>query len=148
MEGEVLAISIREVRNGKRKAIEEAYLSPTEGLKEEAASRPTGEISMISQATYDQMNDMGVDFLYGDFGENIRVGGLMVGRLPIGTQIKIGQAVLEIVKNADYSPGQYVTVRGYAGDLSLLPDRSQARVVIGGQIKIGDDVKVLQKSLA
>lgn len=143
----MLAISITETGSRKRKAIEEAYLSPTLGIKEETASQPVGEISMISQATYDQMNDMGVDFLYGDFGENIRVGGLMVGRLPIGTQIKMGQAVLEIIQNADYSTGQYVTVRGYAGDLSLLPDRSQARVVIGGPIKIGDEVKVLQKSL-
>ncbi|MGI6422909.1 MAG: MOSC domain-containing protein [Syntrophomonadaceae bacterium] len=147
MEGEVLAISITEAPGRKRKAVEEAYLDPIQGIKEEAASRPGGEISMISQATYEQMNDMGVDFLYGDFGENIRVGGLMIGRLPIGTQIKIGQAVLEITRNADYSPGQYVTVRGYAGDLSLLPDRSQARVVIGGTVKIGDEVKVLQKSL-
>jgi molybdenum storage protein len=130
LEGEVLAISITEAPGRKRKAVEEAYLDPIQGIKEEAASRPGGEISMISQATYEQMNDMGVDFLYGDFGENIRVGGLMIGRLPIGTQIKIGQAVLEITRNADYSPGQYVTVRGYAGDLSLLPDRSQARVVL------------------
>jgi hypothetical protein len=38
----------------------------------------------------------------------------MIGRLPIGTQIKIGQAGVEITRNADYSPGQYVTVRGYA----------------------------------
>ncbi len=143
----MLAISITEAGSRKRKVIEEADLDPTQGIKEEAASRPGGEISMISQATYDQMNDMGVDFLYGDFGENIRVEGLMIGRLPIGTQIKIGQAVLEIIRNEDYSPGQYVSVRGYAGDLSLLPDRSQARVVIGGPIKIGDVVKVLQKSL-
>lgn len=64
-----------------------------------------------------------------------------MGNLPIATNPPSNS------RTCTSCPGQYVTVRGYAGDLSLLPDRSQARVVIGGTVKIGDEVKVLQKSL-
>ncbi len=149
MEGEVLAINITEKSSGEKRSIEEAYLRPGQGITEDAASSQySGKISMLSQSTYDQMREMGVNFYYGDFGENIRVGGMVVGRLPVGTQIKIGEAVLEVLGKYDDFSDQYVTVRGYAGDITLLPDRVHVKVVIAGKIKAGDKIRVLQEFLS
>ncbi len=148
MEGEVLAINITEKNSGEKRSIEEVCLQPGHGIPDDAASSQNGgPISMLSQSTYEQMREMGVNFYYGDLGENIRVGGMAVGRLPVGTQVKIGEAVLEVLGKYEFS-SQYVTVRGYAGDITLLPDKVQAKVVIGGKIKTGDGIKVLQESLS
>ncbi len=149
MQGQILAINVIEKNSGQRRSVEEAYLSPGQGIKgDDASGQNSGEISVISQSTYKQMQEMGVDFYYGDFSENIRVDGLRVGSLPVGTQMQIGEAVLEILENDKNFSRQYVTVRGYAGDLTILPDKVHASVVIGGEIKLGDRIQVLQEFLA
>ncbi|KUG02482.1 mosc domain protein [hydrocarbon metagenome] len=148
MEGKILAINITEKNSGKRRSVEEAVLSPGQGIGgDDASGQNNGEISMISQSTYEQMREMGVDFFYGDFGENLRVDGLTVGRLPVGSQVKIGEAVLEVLENDNNFFNHYVTVRGYAGELTILPDKIHASVVIGGNIKADDKIRVLQESL-
>lgn len=149
MEGKILGINITEKGQGGKNLVEEAHLRLGQGFTANAAAgQDNGGISIISQSTYEQMREMGVDFYYGDFGENIRVDGMVIGRLPIGTQIKIGEAVVEVLEKDEKYSDRYVTVRGYAGDLSILPDKIHAQVVIAGRIEAGDKVQVLHESLS
>lgn len=149
MEGKILGINIAENGKGRKWPLEEADLRPGQGFTADAASgQNNGGISIISQSTYEKMREMGVKFFYGDFGENIRVGGMVMGRLPIGTQIKMGEAVVEVLEKDEKYSARYVTVRGYAGDLTILLDKIHAQVVIAGKIKAGDKVQVLHESLS
>ncbi len=149
MEGQVLAVNITEANTGKRRSVEEVHLEPGRGVVEDAHPGPNnGGISILSQSTYEQMREMGVDFYYGDFGENIRVDRMIVGRLPVGTQVQIGDAVVEVLENQDSLLSHYQTVRGYAGDMTLLPDKIQVQVVIAGKVSTGDKIQVLHESLS
>ena len=75
--------------------------------------------------------------------ENITTRGVALHSLSIGTRLRVGNAVLEITKDCapcefinDIRPGLREKMEGHRGML--------ARVIDGGELKVGDTVEVVQ----
>jgi MOSC domain-containing protein YiiM len=79
--------------------------------------------------------------------ENVTVEGLGVNSLPVGTQVFLGDVVLEITKEAgpcsrmeEIRPGLQAELEGCRGAL--------ARVVVPGTVRVGDPAHVEQLEVA
>ena len=83
----------------------------------------------------------------GMLGENIIVDGIGLMALPIGTQIKVGEALLELteVRNPCYQldeihPGLQNAVQNKIGGQVYLNAGMMARILSGGWVRPGDPV--------
>jgi cyclic pyranopterin phosphate synthase len=56
------------------------------------------QISLLDQSSVDQLIAKGLELKPGDFAENITTSGLKLQTLPVGTRLRIGQAVIEITQ--------------------------------------------------
>ena len=82
-----------------------------------------------------------LDLHMGEVRENITTRGIDLMKLPIGTRLSIGQAVLELAVECEpcnlmdeLRPGLRETLKGQRGML--------ARVTRGGKLSVGDEIRV------
>jgi MOSC domain-containing protein YiiM len=94
------------------------------------------QVLIIERETLDEF-----DLPLGDVRENIVVEGLPLAGIPIGTQVRMGEALLEVTRDCapcrfieDKRPGLRAALRGRRGTLF--------RVVAGGLIRLGDAVEL------
>jgi MOSC domain-containing protein YiiM len=145
MIGEVLAVNISEKRGEKKKPVNEATLRAGRGIEEDAhAGDWHRQVSLLSLSSFDKMRSLGADVKYGDFAENISVGGIDVVTLPIGTKIRIGEALLEVTQIGKTCHDQGCAIRKQVGTCVMPTEGIFAKVLESGKIKTGDRVEVLE----
>jgi MOSC domain-containing protein YiiM len=107
---------------------------------------PDRQLNIMSYETLTNLRGRGFYTEPGQMGEQIVIHQLDVDNLPPGTRVQIGgSAVIEIVKQrtgcAKFERLQKRPRTQAAGQLGVI-----ARVISGGQIRVGDPVKVLQQA--
>jgi Uncharacterized protein conserved in bacteria len=79
----------------------------------------------------------------GKFAENITTEGITLYKLPIGTKLKIGEALLEVSQIGKECHGG-CEIRNTVGSCIMPKEGIFAKVIKGGKIKAGDEI-VLSK---
>jgi MOSC domain-containing protein YiiM len=107
---------------------------------------PDRNLNIMSYETLTNLRGRGFYTEPGQMGEQIVIHQLDVDNLPPGARVQIGtQAVIEVVKQRTgcdkFERLQKRSRTQAAGCLGVM-----ARVVVGGQIRVGDPVKVLQQA--
>jgi MOSC domain-containing protein YiiM len=107
---------------------------------------PDRQLNIMSYETLTNLRGRGFYTEPGQMGEQIVIHQLDVDNLPPGTRVQIGgSAVIEVVKQrtgcAKFERLQKRPRTEAAGQLGVI-----ARVIAGGQIRVGDPVKVLQQA--
>jgi MOSC domain-containing protein YiiM len=83
------------------------------------------------------MRGRGIEIKAGDFAENITVSGVRLASLPIGTQIRLGTALLEVTKiGKECHHG--CEIRRMVGDCVMPRAGIFARVIEEGSVGDGD----------
>ncbi len=144
MIGEVLAVNISEKRGEKKKTVEEINLRVGHGIEEDAhAGDWHRQVSLLSLSSFEKMRKLGADVIYGDFAENISVAGIDVFRLPVGTQIQVGEARLEVTQIGKTCHDMGCAIKKQVGTCVMPHEGIFTRVLESGRIKPGDAVKVV-----
>jgi MOSC domain-containing protein YiiM len=107
---------------------------------------PDRQLNIMSYETLTNLRGRGFYTEPGQMGEQIVIHQLDVDNLPPGTRVQIGgSAVIEVVKQRTgcekFERLQKRPRTQAAGQLGVI-----ARVISGGQIRVGDPVKVLQQA--
>lgn len=100
-------------------------------------------ILIASTQSYDIVREQGIDIDYGDLGENILID-FSLSLLKVGTQLKIGEVVLEITQNCTIC--NHLSKIDKRVPALLKTDRGIfAKVVSSGMIKKDYDIECLKE---
>jgi MOSC domain-containing protein YiiM len=107
------------------------------------------QVLLIDTTILADLADQGIDLQPGWMGENIIVEGISVMTLPLGTQLEIGAAVLEIteVRNPCYQldemhPGLLKAVETSGPGPDPRNAGMLARIIVGGWVKPDDQMNI------
>ncbi|WP_054696003.1 MOSC domain-containing protein [Syntrophomonas palmitatica] len=141
LQGEVLAVNISEKRGIKKHDIGEAFLKADYGIDLDAHSGSWHrQVSLLSLSSFEKMRNMGADVNYGDFAENIAVGGMDVVNLPVGTKLRLGEALLEVTQIGKECHNHACAIKKQVGSCVMPVEGIFARVLESGRVKTGDAV--------
>ena len=143
--GSIVAVCASQRRMDPKRDIGEGYLREGHGLEGDAhAGLSEREISLLALESIARANsEYGIKAGPGDFAENLTTQGIDLLALPLGTRLRAGEAVLEVVQIGK-SPHLAHTY-SFQG-LSLLPTEGIfCRVVKSGWVRKGDEIVVIER---
>lgn len=146
MKGVVVSVNVSQKKGVRKTRVEKAKAIKNFGLEGDAhAGKWHRQISLLANESIKKMEDFGLKLNPGDFAENITTEGLDLLSLPIGKRLKIGKALLEVTqKGKECHIG--CEIRNIVGDCIMPREGIFARVLEEGEIKIGDEIEVLNES--
>lgn len=142
MSGKILSINISEEKGQRKKAVASAMVRPDHGIENDAhAGEWHRQISLLAQESIDKMIAKGLDVGAGDFAENITTQGIDLVSLPIGTKLKLGDALTEVTQIGKECHNR-CAIYHQAGDCVMPREGIFVKVITPAEIKPGDIVEV------
>jgi MOSC domain-containing protein YiiM len=144
MQGKIIAVCTSEHKGQRKKNVGSARLLVGLGLEGDAhAGFAHRQVSLLAMESIEKMRQKGLDVNPGDFAENLTTTGLVLPALPVGTRLRIGDAVLE-VSQIGKECHQKCAIYYQAGDCVMPKEGIFAIVVSGDTVSVGDTLEVLQ----
>lgn len=140
----IAAICISEVRGIQKHEIPEAFLRADHGIEGDAhAGNWHRQVSLLSAESVEGLQKK-IDFKLkpGDFAENILVEGMAVYTLPVGTRLRIGEALCEVTQIGKECHAD-CAIRKAAGDCVMPREGIFVKVIESGRIMKGDSIDVV-----
>ncbi len=141
----VLSINISEKKGTPKTKIPAGVLIEDFGFEGDAhAGKWHRQVSLLAKESIAKAEGMRTDGLcHGLFAENITTEGITLHTLPVGTRLQIGdEAVIEISQiGKECHDG--CAIRQLVGQCIMPREGVFARVITGGTVKEGDDIRVL-----
>lgn len=143
MEGVVIAVSVSERKGTRKSNVDQVRLEEDHGLSGDAHAGPGHrQVSLLALESVEKMRKKGLDVAPGDFAENITTEGIDLVRLPLGSQLRIGEEVLLILTQIGKECHNPCAIYYQAGECVMPIEGIFARVARGGTIRPGDRVKI------
>lgn len=140
----VTAINISEKKGVPKTTIDMGEFIEDFGLKGDAhAGNWHRQVSLLGQESIDKVTALGVKGLCtGKFAENLTTEGIELYTLPIGTRLDINGVILEVTQIGKECH-QKCAIFKLVGDCVMPKEGIFARVIKGGIIRKGDEIKVI-----
>lgn len=143
MKGIVRAVCISERKGTAKHTVQRCLLRTNHGLDGDAhAGNWHRQVSLLSQEKINAFNAAGGAVNDGAFGENLVVEGLDLARLPLGSQLRIGTALLEVTQIGKECH-QHCEIFHRVGDCIMPREGIFAKVLAEGEVAAGDGIEVL-----
>jgi MOSC domain-containing protein YiiM len=101
------------------------------------------QVSLLAVESIDKMRLMGLDVGPGDFGENLTTRGLDLVSLPVGTRLEVGEETLLEITQIGKECHDRCAIYYQAGDCVMPKEGVFARVLNGGMIEVGDEIRIV-----
>ncbi len=143
--GRIEAICISE-RKGERKIPVESAIARAEyGIESDAhAGQWHRQVSLLAAEDIQTVRDNLPDVGPGDFAENIILSGLDLASLGLGSQLRLGCKTVLSITQIGKVCSTPCRIYHLTGDCIMPRLGLFARVLKGGEIRVGDDVEVLE----
>ena len=140
----IAAICISEIRGIQKHEIPEAYLRADHGIEGDAhAGSWHRQVSLLSIDSVAKLQEkLDFELKHGAFAENILVEGMAVHTLPVGTRLRIGEALCEVTQIGKECHSD-CAIRKAAGDCVMPREGIFVKVLESGRIAKGDAVEVV-----
>ena len=141
--GTIRAICTSEFRGVQKRSVETAHFQAEWGIVGDAHGGDWHrQVSILPHDKIERFNALGAGVKPGDFGENLIVEGIDFNRLPVGTLLFCGGAVLEITQLGKQCHN-HCQIYQKMGDCIMPREGVFARVVQGGSVSVGDQVEAM-----
>lgn len=140
----VVAICISEVRGIQKHEIPEAFFRVDHGIDGDAhAGTWHRQISLLGVESVAKLQEkIAFELKHGAFAENVLVEGMTVYKLPIGTKLRIGEALCEVTQIGKECHND-CAIRKAAGDCVMPREGIFVKVLESGMVKKGDTVEIV-----
>lgn len=144
--GIIQAICISEVRGVQKHAIPEADLTPEWGIVGDAhGGNWHRQVSLLGLEKIEAFRAKGADVAYGAFGENLVVDGFDFRTLPVGSLLAVGDVLLQTTQIGKECHNHCAIYKA-VGDCIMPREGVFAKVLRGGHIKVGDEMKLIPRA--
>lgn len=141
----IVAVSVSRKKGEKKINVDQARLIPDHGLDQDAhAGDWHRQVSLLDMQSIAKIRDKGMDVDPGNFAENITTEGLQLWELPIGTRMRLGDAVLVEVTQIGKECHNRCAIFHQVGDCVMPREGIFAKVLAPGTIRPGDPIAVLK----
>lgn len=139
----VVAVNISKSKGERKTPVPSVHFKEDHGIVNDAhAGDWHRQISLLAKESIDKMRKLGLDVDSGDFAENITTQGLDLVALPVGTHVEIGKTLVEVTQIGKECHNR-CAIYHQAGDCVMPKEGIFAKVLRGGVVLTGDDVRVL-----
>ena len=140
----IISINISPKKGMRKKAVDSALLKDNYGIENDAHA--SGEwhrqVSLLATESIKKMQDKGLDVGPGDFAENITTEGIDLPVLPVGTKMTVSDDIeLEVTQIGKICHNR-CAIYEQAGDCVMPKEGIFVKVIKGGTIKVGDEIRV------
>ena len=140
----ILAICISDRKGTQKYRIPEGTFAENHGIEGDAhAGKWHRQVSLLSAEKIEAFREKGVQVEYGAFGENLVVEGCDLRSLPVGTRFAIGDVLLEMTQIGKECH-THCAIYHMVGDCIMPREGVFAKVLEGGEVKVGDEVTEIQ----
>ena len=142
--GRVVAVCVSERKGTQKEDVREVRLVKDSGIEGDAHAGPGHrQVSLLALESAKIMKDKGLDIDSGDFGENIVTEGLDLKHINPGTRLRVGEeAMLEITQIGKECHDR-CAIYYKAGDCIMPKEGIFGTVQVGGVVRVGDEVEIL-----
>lgn len=140
--GKILAVCISEKKGTTKKNVGVGYLKEEFGILNDAhGGKWHRQVSLLSGEKIEEFRKK-IWVEYGAFGENLVVEGFNFRQLPVGSRFAVGEAVLEMTQIGKECHNDCV-IKQQTGECIMPREGVFARVIHGGEIHVGDEMRLL-----
>ena len=144
--GTVKAICVSETRGVAKHPVEKASFTPEWGLVGDAHGGSWHrQVSLLGDEKIEAFRQKGAQVDYGAFGENLVVEGFDFRALPVGTLLRCGSVLLEITQIGKECHN-HCQIYKTMGDCIMPREGVFARVLEGGEIAVGDEMRLAERT--
>jgi len=140
----IIAVCKSEKKGTKKKDVGEGLLRADFGLVGDAHADccTHRQISLLAVESIEKMRALGLELSPGDFAENLTTEDIDLVSLPIGTSMSIGEQVVLEITQIGKECHSGCAIRRQVGKCIMPEEGVFARVIRGGTIRAGDQIKV------
>jgi len=142
----IVSIALSKRKGTRKVVVEEAFLVENHGLEGDAHAGPWHrQVSFLAGESIEKAHKRGLDVTFGDFAENIATYGIDWLRVPVGTQVNLGEAAQVEITQIGKECHKKCAIYYLAGDCIMPREGIFARVLKGGKIRCGDSVQIVSE---
>ncbi len=139
----IISLAVSKKKGTRKKIVEEALLIQNHGIEGDAHAGPWHrQVSFLAAESIEKARSQGLDVTFGDFAENIATSGIDWQKIPVGTQLRLGDTVLVEVTQIGKECHTRCAIYYKAGDCIMPKEGIFARVLKGGRIRPGDTIQI------
>ena len=144
--GKVLAICRSDRRGTQKYQVQEAVLKENWGIEGDAhAGNWHRQVSLLAFEKIDEFRKKGGDVDFGAFGENIVAEGYDLKKIPVGSEVRIGECLLRVTQIGKECH-DHCAIYNQVGDCIMPREGIFAEVLKGGTIHAGDEMEITPPS--
>lgn len=141
--GKVIAVCISEKRGTPKKEVQEAFIKEGWGIQGDAhGGQWHRQVSLLPLERIEDFRKKGAEVDFGAFGENLVVEGFDLRNVPVGTEIQVGEALLELTQIGKECHS-HCEIYKAMGDCIMPREGVFASVKKSGPVCPGDSVTLL-----
>jgi MOSC domain-containing protein YiiM len=139
----IYRISISPQKGQKKKNVSEVEVVAGGGIEGDAHGHSHRPLSLLPHESFVKVEHPDLDVRPGDFAENITTVGLDFTNVTVGTRIQLGASVKIEVIQIGKECHKGCIIRQLVGDCIMPREGVFARVLSGGKLCEGDDIRIL-----
>jgi molybdenum cofactor synthesis domain-containing protein len=144
--GRVLAVCTSLEKGTAKRNVGRAEFVIDHGLADDAhAGDWHRQVSLLSAQKIEDFRAKGAKVEYGDFGENLVVDGIDFTKYPVGSFFVCGNVVLELTQIGKECHNR-CAIYTAMGDCIMPREGVFAKVICGGFISVGDEMKICERA--
>ena len=142
--GKVIAVCTSPAKGTQKQNVGEGVFIEDFGIQGDAhAGKWHRQVSLLSYDKIEEFRARGAETADGAFGENLVVEGIDFRLLPVGTRLYCADVILEMTQiGKECHHGCQIFQK--MGDCIMPREGVFARVIRGGTIRVGDEMKVIE----
>lgn len=143
--GQIIAVCTSDKKQTKKDNVKTGILKENQGLLGDAhcSGETHRQVSLLAQESINEMRKIGLNVNPGDFAENLTTKGIELYSLDLGTKVQVGEEVVLVVSQIGKECHNRCAIYEQAGDCIMPKEGIFTRVLKGGEVKVGHEIKVV-----